>query len=135
MLAKASAFVPYRDSNLTRLLQDSFSGGTKTILVATISPSKNNLEETISTLKFADRAKNVMQRVRRSEVSVHEDAAVGKLQREVSFLKEVLMMKQKGTVGEMSNKVIKLQEENERLKDIVTNVGQLNRSTEFTPLK
>ena len=60
LLAKGSAFVPYRDSNLTRLLQDSFCGGTKTILIATVSPSKYNVEETISTLKFADRAKNVM---------------------------------------------------------------------------
>ena len=64
---------------MTRLLQDSFSGGTKTILIATISPSKYNVEETISTLKFADRAKNVMQRVRRSEINVNDDAAVSKL--------------------------------------------------------
>ena len=116
LLAKGSAFVPFRDSNLTRLLQDSFSGGTKTILIATVSPSKSNVEETTSTLKFADRAKNVMQRVKRSEVDVNEDAAVSRLQREIAFLREVLMMKQKGTVNEMSNKVIKLQEENERLK-------------------
>jgi hypothetical protein len=85
--------VPYRDSNLTRLLQDSFAGGTKTILVATISPSKHNVEETISTLKFADRAKNVMQRVRRAEINVKDDAALHKLQKEISFLKEVLMLK------------------------------------------
>jgi Kinesin motor domain len=108
LLAKDSAFVPYRDSNLTRLLQDSFSGGTKTLLIATISPSQNNVEETISTLKFADRAKNVMQRVRKTELNVHEDATVNKLQREISFLKEVLMLKQKGTVNEMSSKVIRL---------------------------
>lgn len=76
--------------------------------MATVSPSKNNLEESVSTLKFADRAKNVMQRVRRSEFSVNEDAAVNKLQKEVNFLKEVLMIKQKGTVNDMSTKVIKL---------------------------
>ena len=39
LLAKGSTFVPYRDSKLTRLLQDSFSGGTKTVLIATVSPS------------------------------------------------------------------------------------------------
>lgn len=39
LLSQGSSFVPYRDSNLTRLLQDSFSGGTKTVLIATISPS------------------------------------------------------------------------------------------------
>jgi hypothetical protein len=46
--------------------------------------------------------------VKRSEVDVNEDAAVCKLQREIAFLREVLMMKQKGTVNEMSTKVIKL---------------------------
>lgn len=62
-----------------------------------------------------------MQRVRRSEINVKDDAAVSKLQKEISFLKEVLMLKQKGTINEMSSKVIRLQEENERLKGIVTN--------------
>jgi hypothetical protein len=60
LLARGSAFIPFRDSNLTRLLQDSFQGGTKTLLIATVSPSAHNTEETISTMKFADRAKNVM---------------------------------------------------------------------------
>ena len=52
--------IPFRESKLTRLLQDSFGGGTKTLLVATISPTCKFASETISTLKFADRAKNVM---------------------------------------------------------------------------
>ena len=45
---------------MTRLLQDSLGGNAKTYLIATISPAKSNCEETISTLKFADRAKQVM---------------------------------------------------------------------------
>ncbi len=102
LLAQGSSFVPYRDSNLTRLLQDSFSGGTKTVLIATVSPSQHNIEETISTLKFADRAKNVMQRVKRQEVNAYEDAIINKLQREITFLKEVLNMKQKGTGTDMT---------------------------------
>ena len=65
LLARGSNFIPFRDSNLTRLLQDSFQGGTRTLLIATLSPSAHNTEETISTMKFADRAKNVMQRIRR----------------------------------------------------------------------
>lgn len=60
LLARGSSFIPFRDSHLTRLLQDSFQGGTRTLLIATVSPSSHNLEETISTLKFADRAKNVL---------------------------------------------------------------------------
>ena len=71
--------MPYRDSKLTRLLQDSFSGGTKTALIATVSPSAHVVEETISTLKFADRARNIMQRVKRAEVSVQDDTLINKL--------------------------------------------------------
>ena len=51
--------IPYRESNLTRLLQDSLGGRTKTCIIATLSPAKSNLEETISTLDYAFRAKNI----------------------------------------------------------------------------
>ncbi|KAJ3527580.1 hypothetical protein NM208_g10629 [Fusarium decemcellulare] len=51
--------IPYRESKLTRLLQDSLGGRTKTCIIATISPAKSNLEETISTLDYAFRAKNI----------------------------------------------------------------------------
>ena len=51
--------IPYRESKLTRLLQDSLGGHTKTYIIATVSPAKSNLEETISTLDYAFRAKNI----------------------------------------------------------------------------
>ncbi|TAQ84322.1 hypothetical protein B7494_g7356 [Chlorociboria aeruginascens] len=51
--------IPYRESKLTRLLQDSLGGRTKTCIIATVSPAKSNLEETISTLDYAFRAKNI----------------------------------------------------------------------------
>ena len=51
--------IPYRESKLTRLLQDSLGGRTKTCIIATISPARSNLEETISTLDYAFRAKNI----------------------------------------------------------------------------
>jgi Kinesin motor domain len=54
---KKAAHIPYRDSKITRLLQDSLGGNTKTTLIAAVSPVIDNIEETISTLKFADRAK------------------------------------------------------------------------------
>lgn len=53
--------VPYRDSKLTRLLQDSLGGNSKIILVATINPSSSCADESISTLRFADRAHQVSQ--------------------------------------------------------------------------
>lgn len=51
--------VPYRDSKLTRLLRDSLGGRTKTCIIATVSPSVHCLEETLSTLDYAHRAKNI----------------------------------------------------------------------------
>ncbi|XP_057535211.1 kinesin-like protein KIN-5B isoform X2 [Amaranthus tricolor] len=58
-LVEHSAHVPYRDSKLTRLLRDSLGGKTKTCIIATISPSMHCLEETLSTLDYAYRAKNI----------------------------------------------------------------------------
>uniref|UniRef100_K3X600 Kinesin motor domain-containing protein n=1 Tax=Globisporangium ultimum (strain ATCC 200006 / CBS 805.95 / DAOM BR144) TaxID=431595 RepID=K3X600_GLOUD len=60
--------IPYRDSKLTRLLQDSLGGNTRTVVIATISPSETALDETISTLMFADRAKCVMVNVKANEL-------------------------------------------------------------------
>ncbi|CAJ0839803.1 4724_t:CDS:2 [Entrophospora sp. SA101] len=54
-----SLHIPYRESKLTRLLQDSLGGRTKTCIIATISPVRLSLEETISTLDYATRAKNI----------------------------------------------------------------------------
>ena len=47
-----SKHIPYRDSKLTRLLQDSLGGNTKTMMVACLSPADNNYDETISTLRW-----------------------------------------------------------------------------------
>jgi kinesin family protein 11 len=58
-LVERSPHIPYRESKLTRLLQDSLGGRTKTCIIATLSPAKSNLEETISTLDYAFRAKNI----------------------------------------------------------------------------
>ncbi|WJX18262.1 Kinesin-like protein KIN-5B, variant 2 [Trifolium repens] len=58
-LVEHSAHVPYRDSKLTRILRDSLGGKTKTCIIATISPSAYCLEETLSTLDYASRAKNI----------------------------------------------------------------------------
>lgn len=58
-LVDKNSHIPYRESKLTRLLQDSLGGRTKTCIIATVSPAKSNLEETISTLDYAFRAKNI----------------------------------------------------------------------------
>ncbi|PCH38070.1 kinesin-domain-containing protein, partial [Wolfiporia cocos MD-104 SS10] len=61
-LVDHSAHVPYRESKLTRLLQDSLGGHTKTCIIATVSPARSNMEETLSTLDYAIRAKSIRNR-------------------------------------------------------------------------
>ena len=56
--------VPYRDSKLTRLLQDSLGGNTKTVMIAAISPADYNFDETLTTLRYASRAKNIKNKPR-----------------------------------------------------------------------
>ena len=51
--------IPYRDSKLTRILQDSLGGNSNTFMIACVSPAESNLDETISTLKYAARARNI----------------------------------------------------------------------------
>lgn len=58
-LVDKSPHVPYRESKLTRLLQDSLGGRTKTCIIATVSPARSNLEETLSTLDYAMHAKSI----------------------------------------------------------------------------
>ncbi|KAM5236685.1 kinesin-like protein KIF11 [Ctenodactylus gundi] len=59
-LVEKTPHVPYRESKLTRILQDSLGGRTRTSIIATISPASLNLEETLSTLEYAHRAKNIL---------------------------------------------------------------------------
>ena len=61
-LVDKASYVPYRDSKLTRLLQESLGGRAKTVIIATVSPSMLALDETLSTLEYAHRAKNIRNR-------------------------------------------------------------------------
>lgn len=51
--------VPYRDSCLTRILQNALGGNSKTLMICAISPANDNYEETLSTLRYADQAKKI----------------------------------------------------------------------------
>ena len=61
-LVERAPHIPYRESKLTRLLQDSLGGRTKTSIIATISPATVNMEETLSTLDYASRARSILNR-------------------------------------------------------------------------
>ncbi|XP_049771850.1 kinesin-like protein KIF13B [Schistocerca cancellata] len=81
-------FVPYRDSVLTWLLKDNLGGNSKTVMVATVSPAADNYEETLSTLRYADRAKRIV-----NHAVVNEDPnarIIRELRQEVEALKEML---------------------------------------------
>ncbi|OMJ92735.1 hypothetical protein SteCoe_4488 [Stentor coeruleus] len=113
---KKSIHIPYRDSKLTRLLQDSLGLSTRTILIATISSSSSCIEETINTLKFADRAKQVMVKAKKNEVSALNNEVILKLQREIQHLKGLLNLKKKGGIQELQSQLLALKEENKKLK-------------------
>ncbi|XP_061422096.1 kinesin-like protein KIF17 isoform X3 [Lethenteron reissneri] len=83
-----SKHVPYRDSKLTRLLQDSLGGNTKTLMVACISPADNNYEESLSTLRYANRAKSIRNRPRVNEDP--KDAMLREYREEITRLKALL---------------------------------------------
>ncbi|XP_045404473.1 kinesin-like protein KIF17 isoform X2 [Lemur catta] len=80
--------IPYRDSKLTRLLQDSLGGNTKTLMVACLSPADNNYDETLSTLRYANRAKNIKNKPRINEDP--KDALLREYQEEIKKLKAIL---------------------------------------------
>ncbi|XP_059410647.1 kinesin-like protein KIF16B [Carassius carassius] len=87
-LKKKQVFVPYRDSVLTWLLKDSLGGNSKTIMIATISPADVNYGETLSTLRYANRAKNII-----NKPTINEDSNVRlirELRAEIARLKALL---------------------------------------------
>ncbi|KAJ3075083.1 Kinesin-like protein kif3b [Podochytrium sp. JEL0797] len=90
-----SSHIPYRDSKLTRLLQDSLGGNAKTLMIATLSPASYNFDETLSTLRYANRAKNIKNKPKINEDP--KDAMLREYQEEINKLKEALEAKQKGT--------------------------------------
>ncbi|KAL7072064.1 hypothetical protein ACQ4LE_008951 [Meloidogyne hapla] len=83
-----STHIPYRDSKLTRLLQDSLGGNTKTVMIACISPSDNNFDESLSTLRYANRAKNIRNKPRINEDP--KDALLREYQAEIERLKRLV---------------------------------------------
>uniref|UniRef100_A0A183BMA1 Kinesin motor domain-containing protein n=1 Tax=Globodera pallida TaxID=36090 RepID=A0A183BMA1_GLOPA len=85
---QSSAHIPYRDSKLTRLLQDSLGGNSKTVMIANIGPASYNFEETLSTLRYASRAKQIENKPKINEDP--KDALLREFQDEIARLKELL---------------------------------------------
>ncbi|XP_022617102.1 kinesin-like protein KIF17 isoform X2 [Seriola dumerili] len=83
-----SKYIPYRDSKLTRLLQDSLGGNTRTLMIACLSPADNNYEESLSTLRYANRAKSIQNRPRINEDP--KDALLREYQEEIKQLRALI---------------------------------------------
>ncbi|XP_072292296.1 kinesin-like protein KIF3B [Eucyclogobius newberryi] len=83
-----SSHIPYRDSKLTRLLQDSLGGNARTVMVANLGPASYNVEETLTTLRYANRAKNIKNKPRINEDP--KDALLREFQEEIARLKAQL---------------------------------------------
>ncbi|XP_071225391.1 kinesin-like protein KIF3C isoform X2 [Salvelinus alpinus] len=122
--------VPYRDSKLTRLLQDSLGGNAKTVMVATLGPAPQHYEETLTTLRYANRAKNIQNQPRVNEDP--KDALLREFQKEIARLRAQLShregrgkhRKEEGWDGEGDEegeeeveKERKLQEEKEAIRE------------------
>ncbi|XP_042198029.1 kinesin-like protein KIF21B [Callorhinchus milii] len=122
--SKKNHHVPYRDSKLTRLLQDSLGGNSRTIMIACISPSDRDFMETLNTLKYANRARNI-----KNKVVVNQDKTsqqINALRAEIARLQMDLMEYKTGkrVVGEDGSEGLNdlchenamLQKENDNLR-------------------
>lgn len=109
-------FVPYRDSVLTWLLKDNLGGNSKTVMLATISPAADNYEETLSTLRYADRAKRII-----NHAVVNEDPnakLIRELKEEIQALREMLKYATSSPVGERVDIHDKLAESEKIMKQV-----------------
>ncbi|XP_064409532.1 kinesin-like protein KIF13A isoform X6 [Latimeria chalumnae] len=120
-----SKFVPYRDSVLTWLLKDNLGGNSKTAMIATISPAADNYEETLSTLRYADRAKRIV-----NHAVVNEDPnakIIRELREEVEKLKEQLSQAESLKAPELKEK---LEESEKLIKELTITWEEKLRKTE-----
>ncbi|KAJ1666379.1 hypothetical protein EV178_002335 [Coemansia sp. RSA 1646] len=100
--------IPYRDSKLTRILQPSIGGNAKTLIICTITPSPDYVDEALSTLKFASRAKTIQNKPEVNE-ELRGDALLRRLKRASELEKEVAQMK------DIERKKLKIEADNEQL--------------------
>ena len=100
-------FIPYRDSKLTRLLQDSLGGNAKTIMIATISPLMYSYEESFSTLKYASKAKYIT-----NAPIVNQDPKDALL---LEYEKEIRNLRSQLSQLQVPVEINQLKEENEKL--------------------
>jgi hypothetical protein len=129
---KPAAHIPYRNSKLTRLLASALGGNAKTCMVACISPARSNAHESLSTLRFASRAKRVVNHVRKN---IFDDARtlaelLAKQKNELDTLKDELeRVKLNGLMdGPMKEKAIAATKRLKGIRLVSINASQLIRA-------
>jgi hypothetical protein len=110
-LIEQHKYVPYRDSKLTRMLGDSLGGNCKTTMMAMISPAFEAMQETISTLTFANRAKNIKNEARVNE-DLDQKSLLRKYERELKQLRAQLDERNKNVVDK--RRLLELDEQRRR---------------------
>ncbi|KAI9363505.1 P-loop containing nucleoside triphosphate hydrolase protein [Zopfochytrium polystomum] len=123
-----SSHIPYRDSKLTRLLQDSLGGNARTLMIATLSPASYNYDETLSTLRYANRAKNIKNKPKINEDP--KDAMLREFQEEIKRLKAQLDAN--GGEGTAPN-VVEEVEEIEEVEEVSGSSGSEGAKSPRTP--
>ena len=131
----SKTFAPYKDSKLTQILEDSLGGNSVTYLIANISPCDENFEETISTLKFADRAHSIMTKVSMNQLNKDKGVSskeFNKICSELSQLKQLLnIRKKRGTLEPIQEELLKLKDENTQLRKYLGGENNVNRIQEL----
>ncbi|EFN87554.1 Kinesin-like protein unc-104 [Harpegnathos saltator] len=110
---KKADFIPYRDSVLTWLLRENLGGNSKTAMIAAVSPADINYDETLSTLRYADRAKQIV-----CKAVVNEDAnarLIRELKEEIQKLRELL--KQEGIDVQEGDEIVRTNKREEDVKE------------------
>lgn len=109
-----STHIPYRDSKLTRLLQDSLGGNAKTVMVANVGPASYNVEETLTTLRYANRAKNIKNKPRVNEDP--KDALLREFQQEKLEIEKRAIVEDHSLVAEEKMRLLK--EKEKKMEDL-----------------
>lgn len=122
---KKADFIPYRDSVLTWLLRENLGGNSKTAMIAAVSPADINYDETLSTLRYADRAKQIV-----CKAVVNEDAnarLIRELKEEIQKLRELL--KQEGIDVQEGDEIIRTNKRNEEDRETRPRISSHTTST------
>jgi chromosome segregation ATPase len=131
---QAGSHVSYRDSKLTRMLQDSLGGNAITYMIACVTPAEFHLSETLNTVQYAQRARAIQSKPRIQQVSDESDkqALIDRLKAEVAFLREQIRSSERG--GDRRTNVVNERPERQNEREIELQNQLLDTQESYTTL-